>query len=225
MTETQRPLQDAASSTLYFDVDPEHTGIRTVGCLSFFITSIMVYFSSASIFPMLGLLNIFIAAIVAVSITYVADLWMKRNWRSGRSLNIGSDRIILQNKGSQERLIHPDLQVNILLWQFKVTRNTRVPKGWHVVACSLQQHDTYLPVYTLMSPDEFTSFELANHFTKLESKKGSGKAENLKLAGLQRRLHDAEADRSLFGAEMHTEQFLTYLNYLQTHYPDWMPTN
>lgn len=223
-TETPLTSQNTVFAPLNLEVDPEHTGIRTVGCLAFFASSVIIYFISASIFPMFGLLNIFIAAIVATGITYTADFWMKKNWRSGRLVTVRPEKIVLLKRDKEERAIDAKQEVNMLLWQFIVSRNTRVPKGWHVVACSLQQQDTYLPVYTLMSPNTYSSFELASQFTRLESKKNtSGKTESLKLAGLQRRLHDAETDRSLYGAEMTNEQFVNYITHLQTHFPDWMP--
>ena len=49
--------------------------------------------------------------------------------------------------------------------------------------------------------------------------------EDLRLAGEQRRLRDAENHRWMFGAEMTPPDFITYLTRLNTQFPEWMPVN
>ncbi len=46
----------------------------------------------------------------------------------------------------------------------------------------------------------------------------------MQLAGIQRRLHDAERMRWLSGAEMTQDGFKAYLATLEEHFPQWMPS-
>ena len=44
----------------------------------------------------------------------------------------------------------------------------------------------------------------------------------MRQAGEQRRLHEAEYDRGMFGAELTLAQFTEYLEFLQKNYPKWV---
>lgn len=217
------------TETLSFPVDPEHGGIRIVGCLAFILFSIIGSIVTSTLFPAFGLLNLGLGVIIAVIATYLADIWMKKNWPSGRVVELSTDNLRIMKHNTNERMIDPQQQTNVLMWKFEVKRNTRVPKGWFVVACSLQQDDIYLPVYTLVSPEQLKQLRLVDQFVTLESKKPQHSVKpnesRMRLAGLQRRLHDAETDRSLLGAEMTPEQFNQFLAYLQENFPKWMPTS
>src|SRR5690606_7750457 len=97
-----------------------------------------------------------------------------------------------------------------------------------MVACALEQDDSYLPVYTFMSPEDCDLLKVPNHFTLLTSKKEqpdqtAGKTD-LRLAGEQRRLHTAENARWLNGAEMTKDDFIRYIRQLQEQFPQWMPS-
>ena len=68
---------------------------------------------------------------------------------------------------------------------------------------------------------------MADQFKKLIAKR-KGKSEDdaredLRLAGEQRRLRDAENHRWMFGAEMTPTDFITYITRLKTQFPEWMP--
>ncbi|MFN8450305.1 MAG: hypothetical protein U0521_17390 [Anaerolineae bacterium] len=84
-----------------------------------------------------------------------------------------------------------------------------------MLACALQFESSYLTVYTFMSPSH-ESFSLsAGQFKKLISqrkgKREDDMREDLRLAGEQRRLRDAENHRWMYGAEMTPSDFTTYL--------------
>ncbi len=111
------------------------------------------------------------------------------------------------------------------MWQFEITKRARIPKGWHMIACALEQDGVYLPAYTFVSPEDFESMERTGRFTKLLSKKelkSQGMGQDMRLAGEQRRLHKAEAQRWMYGAEMTQADFSAYLDYLQNQFPQWM---
>ena len=68
---------------------------------------------------------------------------------------------------------------------------------------------------------------LSEHFTLLEKLPKDDKEKvkavsSMRHAGEQRRLHEAEVDRSMFGAEVTLPQFIEYLEFLQKTYPQWM---
>ena len=138
--------------------------------------------------------------------------------------------IKLIDRGGEQK-IDAEKQVNVLLWRFTIKRRSRVPKGWYMVACALQQVDqeeTYLAVYTFMSPDAFDALK-TGHFTMLVSQKESEKSEStrhgqdLRLMGEQRRLHAAESARWMNGAEMTNDDFINFIRQLQEQFPQWMP--
>jgi hypothetical protein len=118
-------------------------------------------------------------------------------------------------------------QVNVLLWRFQINRRSRVPKGWFMVACALEQDELYLPVYTFLSPKDLENIKNStSHFILLQSQKEikNQSNSNMRLAGEQRRLHTAESARWMEGAEMTSSDFMILIQQLQEQYPQWMPS-
>lgn len=220
--------QTLAQPSLTLPVDPEHTGIRTVGCLTFIIATVGAFVLYSLLMPEAALLTGMLAALTGGVIAYFADAWMKRNWPSGRQLIIDDASIQIKQKDRVEMQVDPQRQVNVLPWRFTVKRNGRVKKGWYVIALGLEQDELLLPVYTFAPPERFEQLPLASHFTALQRENEkeatvTGSARELKEAGQQRRLHDAEKARGLLGAELTVEQFEVYLRALQEQFPQWMP--
>jgi hypothetical protein len=227
MTDVIR-TETVAQPSLSLPVDPEHSGIRTVGCLSFILVAIAAFFLYSIIVPEASLLTVMLAVLTGAVVAYMADAWMKRYWPSGRQLVVDDAAIQVKQYDKVEMQVDPQRQVNVLPWRFTVKRNGRVKKGWYVVALGLEQDEMLLPVYTFAPPERFEELPLSSLFTALqkeEKKEASvtGSARELKAAGQQRRLHDAEKARSLLGAELTIEQFETYLRELQKQFPQWMP--
>jgi hypothetical protein len=211
---------------LSLPVDAEHSGIRTVGCFTFFAASVAAFFLFSLLLS--GLLTLMLALLTGAAIAFLADYWMKRHWPSGRRLVVDQGAVQVMQNDKVEMTVDASRQVNVLPWRFTVKRNGRVKKGWYVIALGLEQDDLLLPVYTFASPDRFEELPLKSLFTALQredkKEKGvTGSARELKQAGLQHRLQDAEKARSLMGAEVTIEQFETYLQTLQTQFPQWMP--
>jgi hypothetical protein len=217
------------SNVLMFPVDAEHAGIRSVGCLAMVALGFGLFFLGGT-FTNLPAMVIIIASIISASaFSYGLEKYLKARWPSGRVLEVHDTAIAIRNKRAIERSIDPQQQINVLTWNFKVKRSSRVKKGWHVVGFSLEQEGDYIPVYTFASPADFEKLPLSKHFTRLEkADAGKDKKEKAKSvvtmrqAGEQRRLHEAEYDRGLFGAELTLAQFTEYLEFLQKNYPKWM---
>ena len=214
--------------SLSLPVDPEHSGIRTVGCLAFIFITGAAFVLFSMILSDAALLNGMLALLAGAFVAYVADSWMKSNWPSGRKLLVDDATVQVSNKGKVEMRIDPQRQVNVLPWRFTVKRNGRVKKGWYVIALGLEQDEMLLPVYTFAPPERFEALPLAGYFTALQKENEkeasvTGSARELKAAGQQRRLHDAEKARGLLGAELTIDQFEVYLKTLQKQFPHWMP--
>jgi len=219
----QKPLK---RKRLTVAVDPEHTGIRLTGCASFFGIAILGSLLAGTLFNSF-LLGGIIGVAAAAAISNLLDRYLKSNWPSGRVLVVNENQIELRKKDEVERYIDPTKQVNVLTWHFKVPRTGRVKKGWHVISLALEQDNTYLPIYTFMSPKDFEDFSLHRYFSKLErpKKEKTEALKNMRRAGEQRRIYEAEIERGLFGAEMDLEHFHHYVAALQENFPRWMITS
>lgn len=216
------------SSSRVFHVDAEHGGIRFVVFVIFMVFLVLSYILLSVIFQAEGLnvIAIFGSFLVAGVISSVTERQLKHRWPSGRKLHILPDKIDLIKNGKAEITLDPSKQVNVLFWRFTIQRRARVPKGWHMIACALEQDGTHLPVYTFLSPDDFKEFPMADQFPPLPSKKDLNKTaseRDMRMAGQNRRLHAAESERWMYGAEMTQEQFYQYLDHLKSHFPKWMP--
>jgi len=211
--------------TLQLQVDREHGALR-VATVSLFIGLLIIGFlifntfiSSEGFNILAGILAFGLAAIV----TRLADPVLKRWWPSNRSLQLDADGARLTLNDQIQANIRADGTANTHYWKFKIPRRGRMPRGWYVVACALQQDDTYLAVYTFASPAQTDELGKLKTFTELHSDKGknSAKAESLRLAGEQRRLRLAEEQRWHDGGELTTEDFETFIKRLNELYVRW----
>lgn len=214
---------------LVLPVDAEHTGIRAAGCTTMVLAFVGLFmiFGYIGYFP--AIVAILTSLVLAAATSYVLEKYLKQRWPSGRTLEIEDEAIAIRKNGETQRKIDPQQHVNVLTWNFTVKRSSRVKKGWHVLGMSLEQDGEFIPVYTFASPEDFGDFPLSEHFTKLvkDDKKDKDKdkskpAVNIRQAGEQRRLHQAEYDRGINGAEITFSQFKTYLEFLQKNYHKWM---
>ena len=226
MTETTT-LDD---STLAIAVDSEHGALRLSMLGVFALLFVISYILINGLLSGEGM-NI-LAVFISLGVSFVAgqqiEKTLKVRWPSGRYIEINSDSISISKGQQTEETVDSTQQVNVLLWRFTIKRRARVPKGWYMVACALEQDTKYISAYTFMSADSFKELASTNLFTELVSKKDSRSKtvdRDLRLAGQQRRLHTAESQRWMHGAEMSTDDFVAYIAHLQTHFPQWMPTN
>jgi hypothetical protein len=215
------------TATTTFPVDAEHTGFRLAIFGLFFLLSAAGYLLLSMVLPSEGL-NLF-ALIGGLLFGFVlsayAERLLKVRWPSGRAIQIDPTGARTLNRGVIEKTVRADEPASILQWRFQTRRRTRVPKGWFVVACALEQDNNYLSVYTFMSPDDLKQFDSHNYFATLPSRKESQDKSKgrdaLLLAGQQRRLMDAESHRWIDGAEMTAEDFKTCVTRITEQYPQW----
>lgn len=214
------------NQTTTIPVDTEHTGIRLVVFLVFLIGAAAGYLLLAALITSDGINFIAIlgSLVIAFLLSGITERVLKSRWPSGRSLQIDAQGARLVRRGTVEKQIAADEPASILQWRFQTKRRSRVPKGWYVVACALEQEDNYLSVYTFMSPDDLKKFDPNAAFLQLPSRKeaeekGKGR-DALLIAGQQRRLMEAENHRWIDGAEVSSDDFKTYFGRL-TDFPQW----
>lgn len=212
-------------------VDNEHGALRFVIIIIFIVGWLISYIILNAAIPNegLNLIAIIVSFGITALVTQQIEKGLKKRWPSGRTVQIDQNSIKIVDKDGKQQSIDGDQQVNVHLWRFAIKRRSRVPKGWYMIACALEQEDAYLPVYTFMSPEQFDGLKNNSQFTTLMSQKEASKSTgigqtDLRLAGEQRRLHTAENARWMNGAEMSAEDFQNFIQQLKTQFPQWMPS-
>jgi hypothetical protein len=221
---------DKSTDSIVIPVDSEHGGIRFAVVIIFLVGWVLGYLVISAVVSSAGL-NI-IALIggffIAYGLTALIERYLKQRWPSGRAIHIDDASVQTVLRGTPQQTITIDgHEVDLLRWRFQTRRRSRVPKGWYVLACALEHEDTYLSAYTFMSPDQLGNFAAADHFTELirreepkpGSRSGAGRGGDMLLAGAQRRLHQAEQQRWLDGAEMTASDFETYVTTIEQQFP------
>ncbi len=220
-------------TTLSFPADPEHGALRSAIFGLFFAIWVIGYALINAAIPNDGL-NIIAGlagfGLAAVIVSRVIEPQLRRRWPSGRMVQMDADHIRLQQHDRVQREIDAREPFSVLLWSFKIKhRRNRVPAGWFVIACALEQNDEFLPVYVLASPEQAKTLNEQAHFTALVSDKDAkakdARQDTLRVAGEQRRLRLAETHRWADGAELTFADFEQYLTQLKSRFPQWMPFN
>jgi hypothetical protein len=219
-------------STRVFRVDAEHGALRLSILIAFGAAWLVTYLILSTLIPGAGLnlLAILVSFVAAYLVSLVLERALKGRWHSGRSVEVDANGVRLLEKGTAQEEMRADQNVRVLLWRFEITKRARVPKGWSMLACALHNEDSYLPVYTFMSPAAFEVFEQRDQFKRLAGKKDKpagtqslreDASTSLRLAGEQRRLSEAEQHRWMHGAEMSSDDFKAYLSAITSLHPEW----
>ncbi len=227
MTNLEHSSVIPESQQVAYTVDPEHGGIRFTVMLAFLVQLpiwyfIIDYFISSN---GLNLLAIIGTILITYGLTQLLEKYLKQHWKSGRFVQVDDEHIQIIRKNKIEEDIDGSQQVNVLTWRFEIRKNTRVPKGWYMIAIALEQEGRYLPVYTFISPDDFNKLLSKRAFTLLRKEKEWSSPQgdrDLRMAGEQKRLHGAEKQRWFFGAEMTLDDFQHFWTLLEERFPRWM---
>ncbi len=222
-------MENSITTQTTFNVDAEHAALRLSVVVIFIVLWIVLFVILNLIIPGEGvnILALIVAFALTALLTQRIEKILKQQWPSGRAIQIKDDRIQVVKGDTVQNDIDANQRVNVLLWRFQINRRSRVPKGWFMVACALEQDDLFLPVYTFMSPKELEAIKNStSHFTLLQSQKDNKDQanSNMRVAGEQRRLRTAESARWMEGAEMTSPDFLMLIQQLQEQYPQWMPS-
>ncbi len=208
-----------------FPLDPEHGWLRVAMLLIFVGVWLLVFLLGQMLLAIEGALIISIVAGFAIAALSAQRLEgpLKRRWPSGRSVSVTDSSIRLLRREEQQESLDTAQEVNVLTWRFRISRRSRVPKGWQMVAVALEQGERYIPLYTFMSSDDFETLRHHESFTALQGRRQRRESGDLRLAGEQKRLHSAEQLRWLHGGEMSREDFSACLRHLRQRFPAWMP--
>lgn len=218
-------------TAIHFAADPEHGALRSAIFGLFFAIWVIGYILVNALIPNDGL-NIIAGlagfGLAALLVSRVLEPQLRQRWPSGRAVQLEGGHIRLKQRDRVQREINSDEPFSVLLWTFKIKhRRNRVPAGWFVMACALEQDDEFLPVYALASPEQAKTLNEMARFTTLVSDKDAkakdARQDTLRLAGEQRRLRLAETHRWADGAELTLADFEQFLTRLQTQFPQWMP--
>ncbi|MCA0453354.1 MAG: hypothetical protein LCI00_05210 [Chloroflexi bacterium] len=211
---------------LHLQVDREHNALRLATVLLFIFVGVLTFFITNALITSegLNLLAAIIAFAVAAIVTRVSEPTLKRMWPSKRFLELDSEGARLMNETTVQSAILAEATANTYYWCFKIPRRGRMPKGWYVIACALQQDDTFIATYAFASPENMERLKELKEFVELkgEDKKAkTAKADSLRLAGEQRRLRVAEEHRWHDGAELTVPDFEALIKRLNGLYVRW----
>lgn len=228
MTELQ-DISSAQTGTVHkIPVDADHGGIRLMVVLTFLAGGFGGYAVVNTLIPSVGisLLAILLALFIAWGASQLTETLLRGRWHSGRYLVLQTGVVQLTRRSGIEVNIQSEQPTQVLMWRFVVKQRARVPRGWIMLACALEQSDLYLPVYTFVSPEHFDLVPYNERFAALVGKKDAPKsttARDIVLSGQQRRLYVAEQHRWMDGAEVTRDDFMNYLDFLQSNFNRWMP--
>lgn len=229
MDQTHSPTHNDQTTTRVFTVDPEHGRLRLAVVIVFAISAVGGFLAIDALTPSVGLniLALIGGFIVAYAVTALFERLLKQRWPSGRTVEVDASGVRMMQHGQVQQQISADKPTMTLMWRFQTKRRSRVPKGWFLLACALEQDDATVAVYTLMSPDQFKNLDKSERFKALKAKADPENAtsrgrDDLLLAGEQRRLLQAENQRWQIGGELSADDFSAYLATVNTHFPQWI---
>jgi hypothetical protein len=223
MSQEALSLQD----TIRIPVDPEPTSLR-IALVGIFIAGVVVgYVTTVFAFPQgtCSPLAFIVGLVVGAGLMQISEIYLKPRWQSNKFVECSTAQLHVLEKNQPTQIIKPEGTVTLDMWYFVIPRATRVPKGWYMVALSAEVKDIFLPVYALVSPEQFETLPYSDHFKMLTSKEELKGGDLSRLSKQQRRLLKAEAARDIHGAEMTYENLVTYINWLEVHFPEWFPTH
>ncbi len=204
-------------------VDVEHLGIRVVVPL----LAIAGFFVMLWLVPVLlavtNLENTILGTLVlpaaiagAVGAAFLGDRLLKQRWSSGREILVDDEYLVLRDRKQPEKVVAWSGRVNMLTWRFIVSRRGRIPKGFHCLALQLIQDDELVTVYTFCDPKKFDQVAESDAFIPLAARSVvRDERLNLRVAGQQRRLLQAEDERWQAGAELLLEDFLMLWDHIR----------
>jgi hypothetical protein len=188
------PADEKSPKVLY--ADPEHGPLRFVIILLLFLNLIISFLLIQLLLNLLaaGTRLIEFATVIscaltiplALGITWVLEIVLKREWHSGKSLVLEDSNLIYntqktnsENNDEDESqiLFNWSKRVNILYWYFhlkgypRAGRERRVPSKWLGLSCQLQQDDSRMITFSYLAPKHAVAWieneDLSGPFVKI----------------------------------------------------------
>ena len=215
LTAATTDVYAASTAQQTYPIDVEHLGIRVVVPLLAFGALLLGWWVIPLVMEATGLQSTLLSFLqlpliigAAIGGAYVADRLLKGRWLSGRELRLDDDRLIMREKDGSEKTIVWGERVNALAWRFTVARRGRVPKGHICLALQLIQDEQEVTFYGFVSPKQVETLPNVEAFTPLSARRTlKDERLNLRIAGQQRRLLQAEDERWQHGGELTADAF------------------
>ena len=223
--------EKSKTDSLKIPVDPIHSGLRVAVFGSFMGVGVATFAAGLLLIPNGALFAMILSGVSAAGTSIGLERYLKNKWPSGREFLADSERIALAKHGKIESVVDATKQTNVLTWRFEVKKDgPRAKKGWYVLGLALEQDDNYVVIYSAASISDYEDMPLSSAFKLLErpandKKTNLSSSGNVRRAGEQKRLYEAELVRQMVGGDMLFEQFVETIEFLQYHYPQWMITD
>ena len=211
-----------------YRVDPNHSGIRLVVLLAIGLGITAGLLGVPALLRRMGLpaglpllIGIVAAAVLAAGFSWITEHILRRVWPSGRTLEVGEDRVILHERRGSDISIDWGDGLGVLSWRFRITtRRAWVPRGWYCLAFCLKRESDSITVYTFASPKAAEEVTGWHSFVELIPRKQAPDVGKEVFAG-QEHLRAAEEQRWWAGAEMRLEDFEALACRVKANVPDW----
>jgi len=163
------------------------------------------------------------AVLMALATAFLADLILKRVWKSGRSLTLTPDTLTVTDRRPARATLQLRFQqrFNVTSWRFTVKRGSAsAQRGWYMLGLQLVQDEQVISLYTFVSPKQASSLPELDQFSLLTPRKLVDQLP-LREAHQQRRLLLAEDERWNNGYEMVQADFLNLWKVLAPYVAEW----
>jgi hypothetical protein len=159
--------------------DPEHGGLRFVVIVVLLLGLILGFVMIQLLLSLLAANSILIefatilscagAILLALSIAWATEIYLKQAWPSGTTLLLDDSELIFQmgkqghsqtEEGSEEIVFDWSKTLNLTRWYFELSgypragRERRVSSKWLCLACQLQQDEARLILFSYFPPNE-----------------------------------------------------------------------
>ncbi len=217
--------------------DQEHERLRTAVMFLLLFLLIIFFIASRSLFSSTQLgqdianysfvLSCVTSLVLALTIGWAAENYLKSIWRSGSTVTITPHEIISENKGKPEVRLSRNAEATPLNWYFKLEnvskngRERRLSRNSICLATEIAQGDGRVVVYAYMSEKEaaawtesFTEINPRNLPNEKRSRFTAPKARTIPvelLRGKNGRYWLAERHRWQTGMELTNKDFETFM--------------
>lgn len=221
-------LAPLALTQRQFELDVEHGGIRlllpVLAITAFGLTYVGV---GTVVTPLaqelVGCVAFVGAVLMALATAFVADLTLKRVWKSGRSLILTPATLTVTDRrpARATRQLRLQERFNVTSWRFTVKRGSAsAQRGWYLLGLQLVQDEQVISLYTFVSPKRAASLPELDQFSLLTPRKLVDQLP-LREAHQQRRLLLAEDERWNNGYAMTEADFLDLWAMLAPYVAEW----
>ncbi len=222
-----------STGKIMYRVDRNHLGVRLVvmvAMLSSIVIGLFVVMPLITdIMQLTGLLELCVTVIgvllIGVGLSWGVEAGLREIWPSGRYLVADNSHIELRSRRVDPSVLNWNERINVQAWHFAIQRGRSwVPKGWYCVACRLNQDEIVITPYAFFKPEAARQLPSWDSFELLVSKKSAPKRGDehlLKKFAEQSQLRSAEKDRWDSGVEMSARDFMSLMQQVVQHVPDW----